>query len=159
MRGATLAELAASIVILGLLAGLAGPRTVTLRDRLVVGVHVQRLADGYQQARLAALLGGGTAILQVGPEELKVWRRRGSDSVLAWRTAGPAADGVALSGPARTVFAPGGVTMGVANGTWVLARGGISRSVVVSRLGRMRVAPGPRRRRAGPRGPRCSGSS
>lgn len=159
MRGATLAELAVTLVIVGILAGLAGPRAVTLRDRVLVGVHVQRLADGWQHARLAALLGGGTAILHVGPEELKVWRRRGADSALAWRAEGPGVDGVALSGPARTVFAPGGVTMGVANGTYVLARGGISRSVVVSRLGRMRVAPGPRRRRARPRAPRCSGSS
>lgn len=159
MRGMTLVEAALTLAILAIVAGMSLPHAVMLRDRLAVAVHVQRLADAYQQARLAALLGQSTSILHVTPWEFQVWRRRGPDSVLTWRAAGPAPDGVTLTGPARAVFAPGGVTMGLANGTFLLSRGGVSRSVVVSRLGRMRVAPSPRRRRARPHGPRCSGSS
>jgi Tfp pilus assembly protein FimT len=152
MRGSTLFEYALALAIAGILAGFAVPRAATLRDRLLVDHHVQQVRTGYQRARLAALLGSGTAILRIDPSRVAVWTTRGGDSTLVWQARGAADDGVSLAGPTRTVFAPAGITLGVANGTYVLARGGVSRTVVVSRLGRLRVVPR-RRRIPGRRGP------
>ena len=50
--------------------------------------------------------------------------------------------GVSIQGaPHTTVFAPSGAAMGFANTRLVLSRGGATRQVVVSRLGRVRVFP------------------
>ena len=49
---------------------------------------------------------------------------------------------VALTGPTRALtFSPVGVTMGLSNASYHLSRGAATRSVIVSRLGRVRVAP------------------
>ncbi len=145
MRGYSLLECAVALVIAGILAGFTVPRAVSVRDRLLVDGQVQQVRSGYQRARLAALLGSNSAILRVEPARITVWALRGGDSTLVWAARGAADAGVSLTGPARVIFAPAGITLGVANGTYVLARGGVTRTVVVSRLGRLRVVP--RRRR------------
>jgi hypothetical protein len=62
------------------------------------------------------------------------------DTALAWLAAGPSFAGVTLSSPPHSsVFGPDGVGMGLSNTRHVLTRGGATRQVVVSRLGRVRV--------------------
>jgi hypothetical protein len=62
------------------------------------------------------------------------------DSVDRWSGPGPAAAGVALAGGTRRfTFAPTGITTGLSNATLRLSRGTATRTVVVSRLGRLRV--------------------
>ena len=158
MRGASLVESTLVLVLIAIVSGMSVPRAAGLYDRLMVERHTQSIVTAYERARLAALLGSSAALLWVQPDRVSVWRLGGGDSTLAWHAPGPASDGVSITGPSRVVFAPGGVTLGVANGTFVVTRGGISRRVVASRLGRLRSAPR-RVRRRGRCGPRCSRSS
>ena len=59
-----------------------------------------------------------------------------------WQGPGPAADGVMLAGPPRTLtFSPVGITTGLSNASFRLTRGAAERTVVVSRLGRVRIVP------------------
>ena len=149
----------AALAVLGIVGGIAVPRTVSLRDRMLVQRHTHAVMTAYQRARLAALLGSSRVILLTTPDEFTVWVLRGPDSSLAWRAPGPARDGVAFTGPPRTVFAPAGITMGLANGRFGFVRGGISRTVVASRLGRLRVTSPRRARTRHPRARRCPDSS
>jgi type II secretory pathway pseudopilin PulG len=160
MRGTSLVESLVALAVLGVVGGIAVPKSVSLRDRMLVERHTRAVMNGYQRARLAALLGASRVVLITTPDEFAVWVLRGADSSLAWRAPGPAGDGVTFSGPARTSFTPAGVTMGLANGRFGLLRGGISRTVVASRLGRLRVtAPRHRGRRRHPPSRRCPDSS
>lgn len=147
MRGASLVESALALTLIAIVSGMSVPRVAGLYDRLMVERHTQSVITAYERARLAALLGSSTALLLVQPDRVSVWRLGGGDSTLAWHAAGPATDGVSITGPSRLVFAPGGVTLGVANGTFVVTRGGISRRLVASRLGRLRPVPRRVRRR------------
>jgi len=59
-----------------------------------------------------------------------------------WHAAGPNDEGVSLTGPTRgLIFSPVGLTVGVSNATYRLSRGAATRTVIVSRLGRLRVTP------------------
>ena len=158
MRGTSLVETMAALAVLGILAGIAAPKAVSLRDRILVERHARAVMTAYQRARFAALLGSSRVILLTSPDEFAVWVLRGTDSSLVWRAPGPLSDDVAFTGPARTQFAPAGLTMGLANGRFGFVRGGISRTVVASRLGRLRVTS-PRVRRRRRAAPRCPDSS
>jgi Tfp pilus assembly protein FimT len=159
MRGTSLVESMAALAVLSIIGGIAVPKGVALRDRMLVERHARAVITAYQRARLAALLGSSRAVLHTDADQIVVWVFRGADSTAVWREPGPGADGITFSGPARTVFAPAGVTMGLANGRFVFQRGGISRTVVASRLGRLRVTS-PRRVRTRRRGVRrCPDSS
>lgn len=156
MRGLSLLELVCALVVAGLLLGLAVPRAIALRDRLVVERHTAGILAAWQRARTAAMLGSRRAVLHVQPERLSVWTvRRNGDSSLVWAGPGPARDGVLLTAAVpRVVFAPTGLTVGVANGRYDLDRGRIRRTVVAARLGRVRVERRRSRgRTSGPRAP------
>ena len=149
----------AALAVLGIVGGIAVPKAVSLRDRILVERHARAVTTAYQRARLAALLGSSRVVLLTSPDEFAVWVLRGADSSLVWRAAGPLGDGVSFTGPARTQFTPAGVTMGLANGRFGLVRGSISRTVVASRVGRLRVTSPRRGRRRHPRARRCPDSS
>ena len=148
-----------ALAVLGVMGGIVVPKTVSLRDRMLVERHARAVVTGYQRARLASLLGSARTVLYTEPDRFEVWVLRGGDSSLAWRATGPASDGVVFTGPARTAFAPAGITMGLANGRFVFVRGGISRTVVASRLGRLRVTAPRRVRKRCRSAPRCPDSS
>lgn len=147
MRGASLVELVVVVVLAGFGAGLAVPGVVGLRDRLAVEHQTAKVITFYQRARATALTASRPVVLYLTPDRMSAFAVAGGDSVLAWSEPGPSEGGVGLAGPRRVVFAPSGITMGVANGRYVLDRGGVSRTLVASRLGRLRVMR-PRRRRA-----------
>jgi prepilin-type N-terminal cleavage/methylation domain-containing protein len=140
-RGLTLVELLIVILIAGMLATIALPGIAALHDRLAVDAAVQSLVAAHTRARTAALAERRTMVLTLTADSL-VLRAVESpiDSIERWRGDGPADLGVTTTGMPRLIaFAPSGVTMGFANATYALSRGAVTRSVIVSRYGRVRV--------------------
>ena len=144
-HGSTLIEILVVLVVIGLVAGMVVPGAGAHADRLLVEHEAARLVAAYREAWLTARARQCLAILRVTGDSLAIRTVSGAgaaDTALAWLAPGPAAAGVALRSPPHTsVFGPDGVAMGLANARHVLTRGRASRSVVVSRLGRVRVVP------------------
>jgi len=139
-RGFSLLELLLVLAVVGLLLLLALPRMASVLDSVAVESAAQRVAAVHARARITALIENRLVVYGIAADSLRVGVVANGDTT--WRTAaaGPAASGVTLTGPARRVlWSPVGVAMGASNGTWVLARGSARRSVVVSRLGRLRI--------------------
>jgi len=138
-RGATLLELALVLAVMGLMLAIALPPLRGLADGLAVHRAALDIVSAHRRARISAILTSQVIELTVDPNGLAI-RPRGAAEL--WRTAGPAASQVALAGPARTItFSPVGLSMGLSNASFRLSRGGATRTVVVSRLGRVRVTP------------------
>jgi len=94
----------------------------------------------HSRARVAAILLSRPLVLTVAPDSLRIATL--ADSVV-WRGAGPAASGASLAGPIRKLtFSPVGLSMGLSNATFQITRGAAIRTVVVSRLGRVRIQRG-----------------
>ena len=144
-RGHPLIELLVVLVVFGVVAGTVVPGAGAHADRLAVEHEAARLLAAYRTAWLTARAQQRLAILRVTGDSLAIRTVSGAgapDTVLAWVAPGPGAAGVALQSPPHTsIFGPDGVGMGLANARHILARGRATRSVVVSRLGRVRVAP------------------
>ncbi|HKT58731.1 MAG TPA: GspH/FimT family pseudopilin [Gemmatimonadales bacterium] len=139
-RGVTLLELALVLVLVGLLAGVVMPRFQRVADSLAVHHAALELVSAHRRARISAILQSRILELTISADSLAI-RIPGAPGDL-WHAAGPAAQGVSLSGPVRTlVFSPVGLTMGLSNASFHLSRGVATRTVIVSRLGRLRVTP------------------
>ena len=139
-RGVTLLELALVLAIMGLLVGIAIPRFQGLADRLAVHHAALELVSAHRRARIRAILQNRMVELTIRADTLAI-RIPGTAGDL-WHAPGPDADGVSLSGPTRPlVFSPVGLTVGVSNASFRLSRGAATRTVIVSRLGRLRVTP------------------
>lgn len=142
-RGVTLLELLVVLVIIGILVGMVVPSAASLTDRMAVEHEAGRLLVAYRSAWLTARVQHRLALLSVTSDSLAIRTVSGAgapDTVLAWLAPGPGVAGVSIQGaPHTTVFAPYGAAMGFANTRHVLRKGGASRQVVVSRLGRVRV--------------------
>jgi prepilin-type N-terminal cleavage/methylation domain-containing protein len=135
-RGYTLIETVLSLAVLGLLLGIALPRFATVKDQLAVNDEAGRIAAAHRRARTTAILLSRPVVLIIAADSLVVE----ADSAGRWSAPGPAAAGVTLAGPTRRLtFSPVGITTGLSNATLLLTRGSASRTVVVSRLGRLRV--------------------
>jgi Tfp pilus assembly protein FimT len=126
------------LAILGLIMGIAAPRMTAVRDALAVEQEAHRVMAAHRQARTTAIARGRQAVLTVGADSLGI--RLAGDPTDIWGTKGPAAFGVALTGPIRRMtFSPAGYTTGLSNASLRLSRGAASRTVIVSRLGRVRM--------------------
>jgi Tfp pilus assembly protein FimT len=137
-RGATLLELVLTLILLGLVLATALPRLGGLADSLAVDRAAQEIAAAHRRARMSAILRSRIIELTIDATGLAI-RPRG-DTTLLWHADGPAADRVALAGPRRTItFSPVGITFGLSNASFQLTRGAAIRTVVVSRLGRVRI--------------------
>lgn len=137
-QGITLPEIMMVLAILGLIMGIAAPRIVALRDSLAVEQEAHRVVGAHRRARITSVALGRPAVLTVGPDSLVI--RIAGDPADAWGARGPAASGVALGGPIRRItFSPMGFTTGLSNASFSLSRGSAQRTVVVSRLGRVRM--------------------
>ncbi|HEY7681346.1 MAG TPA: GspH/FimT family pseudopilin [Gemmatimonadales bacterium] len=140
-KGVTLLEILLTLLLLGLLVTLAVPGFSALHDRLAVQAATDAVTSAHARARLLAVAEGRVAVLTITSDSVVVRVIEApADTVRRWRGDGPAAHGVTAGGTPRTVlFAPSGITMGVANATYTLTRGAARKQVVVSRYGRVRV--------------------
>lgn len=139
-RGVTLLELLVVLALAGVLAGVALPAARRLHDAIVTERAAQAIVAAHRVARFTAIMRGRRTLLDVRADSLIVRATEATDTLTRWLHQGPAAHGVALAGPARTLrFAPTGLPMGVSNATFRLTRGTVVRLVVVSRLGRTRI--------------------
>ncbi|HEU5040597.1 MAG TPA: GspH/FimT family pseudopilin [Gemmatimonadales bacterium] len=137
-QGYTLVELTLVMAVAGLALGIALPRLASLRDTLDVEQAAREVVTAHRRARLAAILHSRPVVLAVSPDSL-AYRLAGAPDRL-WRAPGPARNGVVMASAARQVtFSPVGITTGLANASFRLLRGAASRTVVLSRLGRVRV--------------------
>jgi prepilin-type N-terminal cleavage/methylation domain-containing protein len=139
-RGTTLLELTLSLAIIGLLLGIALPQLRGLTDSIAVDRAAHEIIAAHRRARMVAVLRSQVIELTVDSADLAI-RARGS-AVDLWHAPGPAASRVALAGPQRRItFSPVGMSMGLSNASFRLSRGASVRTVVVSRLGRVRIVP------------------
>lgn len=139
MRAAfTLPEAVLVLALIGLLLGIAVPQTMRALDRIEVAAAAGHIAAAHGRARLMAITQSQVVVLSVDSLGLTI-RPRGFPTPL-WSEAGPASFGVSLVGSSRTfTFSPEGFSLGLSNATFRLSRGVATRSVIVSRLGRVRI--------------------
>jgi type IV fimbrial biogenesis protein FimT len=140
-RGFTLVELLLTMTLAGVLLAIAVPGLGALRDRLTVDAAASAITAAHARARVVARTERRIAVLALTPDSivLRVVVAPG-DTLERWRGPGPGIGGVSTAGMPRIVlFAPSGVSMGLANGTYSVARGGFRKQVIVSRYGRIRV--------------------
>jgi Tfp pilus assembly protein FimT len=127
-----------SLAVASILWGIALPPLARAVERMSVEAATAQILAAHQRARMMAITRGQVLTLSVDPVLLTISPRSGGAPL--WSEQGPAASRVTLDGPARRfTFAPEGVTLGLSNATLRLSRGSISRTVVVSRLGRVKV--------------------
>ena len=137
-HGHTLIELTLALAVASLTLGIGLPRLSAVRDGLEVDRAAREVVTAHRRARIAAITGSRPVILTISADSL-AYRVVGA-TVGLWRAPGPAREGVVLASPARQiVFSPVGITTGLANASFRLLRGAASRTVVLSRLGRVRV--------------------
>jgi Tfp pilus assembly protein FimT len=137
-HGHTLLELTLVLAVAGLTLGIMLPRLSTLRDSLQVEQAAGEVVTAHRRARIAAILLSRPIVLRISPDSL-AYGQPGASSAL-WRAPGPARNGVTMASPARLLtFSPVGITTGLSNASFRLLRGSASRTVIVSRLGRVRV--------------------
>jgi type II secretion system protein H len=139
-RGVTLIELLLVLVVIGILTAIAEPRVRGFTDGLAVHQAALEIVSAHRRARISAILQSRIVELTISATGLSI-RPRGA-AADTWRAAGPAAESVTLAGPSRVItFSPVGISIGLSNASFHLSRGAASRTVVVSRLGRVRIVP------------------
>ena len=137
-QGFSLIELMLVLAVASLLFGIALPRLSGALDQIEVASQANHLVAAHRRARIMAVTRGQVLVLTVDSANLVI-RPRGQAGPL-WSEDGPAAAGVTLEGPARQfTFSPIGFTLGLSNATLRLSRGSASRTIVISRLGRVRI--------------------
>jgi Tfp pilus assembly protein FimT len=137
--GYTLVEAALSLAVAGLVLGIALPGFGALKQGVSVERAAQHIAAAHRRARTTAIVHGRPAILSVAAGTLRI-TIVGAEQP-HWSSPGPSAEGVTLAGPARELtFSPLGITTGLSNASFHLSLGSASRTVVVSRLGRVRIS-------------------
>lgn len=129
------------LAVAGVAALIAVPAFSRVRDRLAVESAAQALAGAHARARLVAVAERRHVLLTLAADSLVLHAlETPADTVERWRSAGPSVEGVTITGlPRRIGYAPSGVSLGFANGTYTVTRGGARRQVIVSRYGRVRI--------------------
>ena len=137
-RGFSLVELVLVLAVAGLLFGIAVPPLAGALDQIEVGSAANHLLAAHRRARMLAVIRGQVLVLTVESTGLGI-RVRGDPGTI-WVEEGPAASRVLLEGPVRQfTFSPEGLTLGLSNATLRFTRGAAARSIVISRLGRLRI--------------------
>lgn len=137
--GFTLVETALTLAVVGLLLGIALPRLSALKQGITVERAAQNIVAAHRRARTTAIVHGRPAILSVAAQTLRITFVGAGQP--HWSSPGPQNEGVVLAGPPRDLtFSPLGITTGLSNASFHLSLGSTSRTVVVSRLGRVRIS-------------------
>ena len=137
--GHTLPEVALVLVIAGLLLSIALPHFTAVKQEVAVEAAAQSLVAAHRRARSLAIARGQPAVLAVTDRSLRI--TLGGAPQPHWVGPGPLEHGITVTGTPRDLtFSPLGITTGLSNATFRLAIGTKSRAVVISRLGRIRIA-------------------
>jgi Tfp pilus assembly protein FimT len=137
-RGFTTLELVFAMVISGIVLGISLPRLAEAWNRLIVDQETRRIVSAHRRARVTAILESQDVELFIAAESLALHLADGGQPI--WREEGPSSRGVELGGgPKKLTFSPVGISTGVSNATFSLTRGIAARTIVVSRLGRLRI--------------------
>ena len=140
--GYTLIEAALALVITALLLSIALPNFTAVKQEIAVESAAQALAAAHRRARTLAITRGHTAVLSVAERSLRITAPGVAEP--QWSAPGPLEQGVALAGAPRDLtFSPLGLTTGLSNASFHLSLGAAHRTVVTSRLGRVRILRGP----------------
>jgi prepilin-type N-terminal cleavage/methylation domain-containing protein len=140
--GFTLVETALTLAVAGLLLAIALPRLTALKQGVAVERAAQSIVAAHRRARITAIVRGRPAILSVAARTLRV--TLAGQGQPHWSSPGPQNEGVALAGPPRELtFSPLGITTGLSNASFHLSLGTATRTVVISRLGRVRISRAP----------------
>jgi prepilin-type N-terminal cleavage/methylation domain-containing protein len=140
--GFTLPEVALALVIAGLLLGIALPRFTGVKQEIATEQAAQSIVSAHRRARTLAIAHGHPAVLSVAERSLRITLAGAAQP--HWLAPGPLDQGVAITGTPRDLtFSPLGFTTGLSNATFNLRLGSATRTVVVSRLGRLRILRGP----------------
>ena len=108
-------------------------------DRAAVAEVQSAVVQAYRVAQSSARALGQPVELVLAPDSLVV-QALGPDSQSIRRRPGPRASGVALTrAGSATTYGPNGLAVGAGNITIVLTRGTVTRQIVISRLGRVRL--------------------
>lgn len=137
-RAFTLVELMLVLAVVGILTGIVVPALSLILDGIEVDAAAGHIVAAHQRARLLAITRAQVIRLSIDPALIAIYPRSGT--VPLWSEAGPAQTRVTLTGPPRQfMFSPQGFTVGLSNASLPLTRGASRRTVVISRLGRVRV--------------------
>jgi Tfp pilus assembly protein FimT len=137
VRGATLVELALTVALVGILAGVSLPRVATAVDRASVRGAAQDVVLALAAARAAATRRGDYVSFVADPRAGRVRVVSGAETLFERDVA--RLRGVRLDASRESVtFAPTGLGWGAANTTIVVSRGDLSDTITTSRLGRVR---------------------
>jgi prepilin-type N-terminal cleavage/methylation domain-containing protein len=138
-NGVTLPELMLVLAVAGLLFGIAVPGLSGAVDRVEVWSAVNHVVAAHRRARMMAIVKGQVLVLTVDPDLLTIRPRDQPGAV--WAEPGPTSSRVRLEGRTQQfTFSPEGLTLGLSNATLQLTRGAATRTIVISRLGRIRIA-------------------
>jgi type II secretory pathway pseudopilin PulG len=137
----SLFELMIALSVTGILTTTAVQAWTRFADRVAVEAAQGAVLNAYRRAQSAARAWGRPAEITVSTDSIVIRTVGISDTVVLWRAPGPARSGVLLT-PSSHVssFGTSGVATGAANVSHVLQRGSVRRTVVVSRLGRVKVS-------------------
>lgn len=139
-RGMTLPELVVTVCLAGLALGIAAPRLAEPLDALTVEHAAAELAGAHARARVTAVVESRLTRLLVSPDSMVLEVQVGGGWERRWVVPGPARVDVTVTGGSHTLtYSPVGWTMGLSNASWTFTKGGASRRVVISRLGRLRI--------------------
>lgn len=136
-RGATLPELILVLTMVGILGGIAVPRTVRWRDRMSVRAAAVETMATFASARRWSLSRSSRTAITVDTVDATLTVRSFSDTITRRNLA--SSHGVTLSASRDSMaYAPNGLGYGASNLTIVLRRGTAAETIFVSRLGRVR---------------------
>lgn len=138
-RGTTLLEMLLALAVIGILLAISATRIGAVLDAGRVRHVAAQLVGALEVARGSAIRLGGSVTLHLEDARWEVHRVRGTDTSVVWTAPGHALAGVEIAGVGAPIrFGAAGLAMGVANRTLRLSRGTVTRTVVLSRLGRVR---------------------
>jgi Tfp pilus assembly protein FimT len=135
--GFTIIETVTALAFASALFAIAIPRMQSLLDHIELRGAVSEIEMMFSLARHAAIARGGQVTLDIDVARRTLTVKQGSE-IIRSRSVG-AAHGVVISANRSTItYAATGIAYGAANLSLFVSRAGLTDTIVVSRLGRVR---------------------